>query len=131
MKERERQNLLSLLFFQLEPVFLFCSESAPVQLGNTDTHSREVTVSCATATLGPNPGGAGVGTVDSTYTRRSIAFFGGIRLESPPSGTHIIAFSSPFLEPITLAVTVVEVGAYWIMIDAIFCLVGWFLRSKP
>lgn len=77
-------------------------------LGDYDTHSRQVRVTCATATLGTYPGGAGVGESDSVYTQRDIAYFGSLRLLSPPKGIHIVYFSTPDIVSISISITVLE-----------------------
>ena len=90
------------------PVIAQVLDGGGSPLGDYDTHSRRVRVTCATASLGTYPGGAGVGETDSVYTQRDIAYFGSIRLLSPPKGTHVVYFSTPDLISVSLSITVVE-----------------------
>ena len=92
----------------VHPIIAQVLDGGGSPLGDYDTHSRLVQVTCATATLGTYPGGAGVGETDSVYTQRDIAYFGSIRLLSPPKGTHVVYFSTPDLVSISLSITVVE-----------------------
>lgn len=106
-----QSDFVTLISNPAQPIIVQVLDAGGSPLGESDTQSRQVLVTCATATLGPFPGGMGsAGAADSVSTQRDIAYFGSIRLLSPPTGTHTVIFSTPDLISISLNITVV-IGA--------------------
>lgn len=98
----------TLISTPVRPIIAQILDGGGSPLGDYDTHSRKVRVTCATATLGTYPGGAGVGELDSVFTQRDIAYFGSIRLLSPPKGVHVLYFSTPGIISASLSISVSE-----------------------
>eukprot|EP00982_Pelagococcus_subviridis_P009061 30897-Pelagococcus_subviridis.AAC.23 len=98
----------TLISTPVDPIIAQILDAGDSPLGDHDTHTRKVRITCPSATLGPYPGGVGIGESDSVFTQRDIAYFGSVQLLSPAKATHVVYFSTPDIISASLPVVVLE-----------------------